>query len=367
MKMLKIKLIPGLMALLRTAKIRKARTASAGSEVQPDTIAAMAKRMHPEVIQLVVTAVRDETENVKTYRLGPEDGTSLPVFQAGQYISVKLDIGGSRVSRAYTISSAPYEAEGSGGYYEITVRSKENGFVSGAIWDTWKTGTRVSATGPHGEFYVSPLRDTNEIVAVAGGTGITPFRSMIRQFAKEEPRLSVTLLYGCKNGGDILFEREIDAIVNKNPERFRRVNTFEDCGGEAELRQGFIDAAFISANVENPENKTFFICGPPVMYGFLKKEFQKLGKLERKQLRYEVSGAPDNVTVYPGFDSSLEGKTFTARVIANGSEHEIPALATGAVAGSRGKSGVHPGFAVPERGMRYLPEQALRRRRVHHS
>jgi len=325
--MSKIKFVPGLMALLRTAEARKARTSAAGSELLPDTVAAMARRMHPETLKLIVTAMRSETDTVKTYRLGPEEGTTLPAFQAGQYISVKLEAGGSFVSRAYTISSAPYEAEGSGGYYEISVRRKENGLVSGAIWDTWTTGTRVSATGPHGDFYVSPLRDTNEIVAIAGGTGITPFRSMLKQFAKEESPLSVTLLYGCKNGSDILFENEIDEIVKQYPNRFKRANTFEDCGGNPQLRQGFIDGAFISANVESPESKTFFICGPPVMYGFLKKEFQKFGKLERKQMRYEVSGAPDDVTIYPGFNASLREKTFTAKVIVDGSEHEIPALA----------------------------------------
>ena len=105
--------------------------------------------------------------------------------------------------------------KGAGGYYEITVRRKEGGLVSCAIWDTWKEGTRVSATGPHGDFYVSPLRDTKEIVAIAGGAGITPFRSMMKQFAKEEPRLSVTLLYGCKDGDDVLFKKEIDTIVKE--------------------------------------------------------------------------------------------------------------------------------------------------------
>ena len=326
--MSKIKLVPGLFALLRMAKTRKTLKDAAGAEMQNDSVAAMARRMHPEALNLIVAAVRDETATVKTYRMKAEEGEALPVFQPGQYISVKLDIGGSHVSRAYTISSAPYEAEGDEGFYEITVRRKEGGLVSGAIWDAWQSGTRVSATGPHGDFYVSPLRDTNEIVAIAGGAGITPFRSMIKQFAKEEPQISVTLLYGCKNGEDILFEKEIDAIIKEYPDRFRRVNTFEDCKGAAVLRQGFIDADFISANVEKPEDKTFFICGPPVMYTFLKKAFQTIGKFERKQLRYEVSGAPDDVTLYPGFDASLEEKTFAAKVIVDDKTYEIPASAT---------------------------------------
>lgn len=326
--MSKVKLIPGLFALLRMAKSRKARINEADAGTRQDPVSEMAKRMHPEELKLTVTALRDETDTARTYKLQPEDGVTLPVFQAGQYISVKLEAGGSRVSRAYTISSAPYEAEGADGYYEITVRRKAGGFVSNVIWDSWTVGTSVAATGPHGEFYVSPLRDTNEIVAIAGGAGITPFVSMMKQFAKEEPRLSLTLLYGCKDCGDVLFEDEISKIIKAYPGRFRRVNTYEDNAGTPKLRKGFVDSEFIKASIEDPENKTYFICGPPVMYGFLKKEFLKVGSLERKQTRYEVSGAPDDVAVYEGFDKSLKGKTFTATVIVSGNAHKIPALAS---------------------------------------
>lgn len=326
--MSEIKLVPELFALLGMAKARKARIAAADAEQRDDPVSAMAKRMHPEELKLTISDIYGETETARTYRLAPLPGEALPVFQPGQYISIKLLVEGSRVSRAYTISSAPYKAEGKDGYYEITVRKKASGFVSSAIWDTWKVGGSVSATGPHGDFYVSPIRDTKEIVAIAGGAGITPFRSMMKQFAREEPELSVTLLYGCKDPNDVLFEKEIFDIVRSDPKRFIRINTYEDTSGQPELRKGFIDAALIRESVENPTNKTFFICGPPVMYNFLKKEFMKVGKLERKQTRYEVSGAPDDVTCIPGFSAAIKGKSFRLKVIISGTTHEIPAEAT---------------------------------------
>lgn len=200
--------------------------------------------------------------------------------------------------------------------------------MSGAIWDTWDAGNVISATGPHGEFYVSPIRDTKEIVAIAGGAGITPFRSMIRQFAREETELSLTILYGCKDKNDVLFEEEIEEFVKSDPKRFRRVNTYEDTLGDDGLRKGFIDAAFIKETIENPQEKTFFICGPTVMYGFLKKEFAKIGGLERKQLRFEVSGAPDDVGKIAGLDASVKGKTFRIKVIIDHVAHEINALSS---------------------------------------
>jgi len=327
LNMSKVKLIPGAFALLAALKDRKNRISSAGTGRAPDPVFEMAKRMHPDRLHLVVAGVRNETDTVKTFVLKAADGEQLPVFQPGQYISVKLDIDGSKVSRAYTISSAPYEAEGENGIYEIAVRQKENGLVSNAVWNSYQAGTALDATGPHGDFYWNPLRDTKQIVAIAGGAGITPFRSMIRQYAKEDPDLSVTLLYGCKNDRDILFGRELDAIIQEHPDQFKRVNTFESCDA-ADMRRGFIDAQFILDNVENPESKTFFICGPAIMYRFLRKEFAKIGKLERKQMRYEVSGTPDDVCAYADFDASLKGKEFALKVIMDDEVHELTASAT---------------------------------------
>lgn len=325
--MSKVKLIPGAFTLLSVLKDRKKRISAAGTGRTPDPVSEMAKRMHPDRLHLVVADVRNETDTVKTYVLRAAEGERLPVFQPGQYISLKLDIGGSKVSRAYTISSAPYEAEGENGVYEIAVRQKENGLVSNAVWNSYQAGTALDATGPHGDFYWNPLRDTKQIVAIAGGAGITPFRSMIRQYAKEDPDLSVTLLYGCKNEGDVLFGKELDAIIQAHPGQFNRVNTFESCDG-ADMRRGFIDAQFILDNVKNPESKTFFICGPSIMYRFLKKEFAKIGKLERKQMRYEVSGTPDDVCTCSGFDASLKGKAFSLKVVMDDEVHELTASAT---------------------------------------
>lgn len=325
--MSEIKLVPGLLALLRMAKSRKTRIASASTAIAKDPVTEMAHRMHPEALALIVTMVREETATVKTYRLQARNGLSLPVFQAGQYISMKLEIGGSQVSRAYTISSAPYEADGHDGCYDITVRRKAGGLVSGAIWDTWKPGTLVNATGPHGDFCISPLRDPDDIVAIAGGAGITPFLSMMKQFAKEEPRRSLTLLYGCRDDCDVLFDQAVGEIVQKYPERFKRVNTYEVCTEGSGLCQGFINAGFIQAHIKNPESKTYFICGPSVMYNFLKDEFPKLGQLARKQMRYEVSGAPDDVAQYPGFNAALQDSTFTATVMDGATTHMIPARA----------------------------------------
>ena len=322
--MSKIKLIPGLFALMRMAGARKKRIKQADTKHCHDIIGQIARQMHPESLSLVVNSVKVENESVRTYRLvSASDSTLLPVFQAGQYISIKLKIGMSQTSRAYTISSAPYEAESEDGYYEITVRRKPGGLVSGYIFDNWAEGVCVYATGPHGDFFYSPLRDYKDIVALAGGAGITPFRSMIKQFAQKEPEMNLTLLYGCKNEDDVLFESEIDEIIKTQHSRFRRVNVYE--AAPQGRPHGYLNAEFIKSNLEDMQNKTFFICGPAVMYEFLRKEFLKAGNLRRKQLRYEVGGAPDNVTKRKDWPANAECKTVQITVYIQNISYDIPA------------------------------------------
>ena len=137
-----IKLVPGLFALLRMRNDRVSRINAAPAERKPDPISEMARAMHPEELRLVVRSVTQENETARTYRLAaaaPAEPPALPVFQPGQYISVKLSIDGIQTSRAYTIASAPAEAggdsreaggpDGGSGFYEITVRRKPGGFA----------------------------------------------------------------------------------------------------------------------------------------------------------------------------------------------------------------------------------------------
>jgi len=272
---------------------------------------------------LAVESVRQENATVRTYRLKATEG-ALPYFLSGQYLSVKLRIGDTLTARTYTLSSAPFESEGPDGYYELSIRRKPNGFVSGHIFDNWQPGTLVSVTGPHGDCVYSPLRDTRNIVAVAGGTGMTPFRSMMKQLAQCEPGLHLTLLYGCRDPDDDLFAEELGALCERNPGRLKRVNTYEDNAGQ-NLRQGFVDADFIKSCVDNAGEKTYFICGPVAMYDFLKKEFPKLGVRERKQTRYEVCGIPEDVTRYPGYPADAIGRTVSLTIVTGHTETVIPA------------------------------------------
>ncbi|MBM4430257.1 MAG: hypothetical protein FJ026_07925 [Chloroflexi bacterium] len=118
---------------------------------------------------------------------GADAGTErLPFFRAGQYLSLKVAVDGVGVTRPYSIASAPYEALGKDGFYEMTIRQVADGFVTRHIWENWQVGTRVESSAPVGWFYYEPLRDAAKIVGLAGESGIrhsAPWTERLRMAA----------------------------------------------------------------------------------------------------------------------------------------------------------------------------------------
>lgn len=216
------------------------------------------RRLHPRRVSLKVTEIIEETESAKTLRFeSPDDG--FPCFRAGQYVNLFVDIDGVSTSRPYSISSAPGKP-----YWDLTVRRVQDGFVSGYLLDRVKVGDILESTGPSGTFYYEPLMDTGDLVFLAGGSGITPFASIIRE-AQKKPPFKVQLIYGSRDTSDIIFEEELQDLACSQPgfkADFVISEPAEDWAGPC----GFLDAEMISRLVGSVDGKTFYICGPEPMY-----------------------------------------------------------------------------------------------------
>ncbi|MDO9230642.1 MAG: FAD-binding oxidoreductase [Syntrophales bacterium] len=295
---------------------RQERIAKASAEpVRDDPANALARRLHPERIDLVITEIREETSSTRTFRLRPAPGaqTELPIFRAGQYLSLKVPVGDSWLTRPYSIASAPYEAGGADGFYEIAIRRKEGGFLTGRIWESWRAGTQITASGPHGTFYYEPLRDSPEIVALAGGSGITPIRSMLREAAAGRLDARITILYGTRRPDDIPFATELRELAARLPEKIRVAVVCSEpdeawCGPT-----GFLTAACIRDHAGDHAGKTFFLCGPAEMYRFLDQELAALG-IPRRRIRREVFGEEAAIAARPGFLLAAWEKSFSLTV-----------------------------------------------------
>ncbi|MFW9901632.1 MAG: ferredoxin--NADP reductase, partial [Candidatus Thorarchaeota archaeon] len=203
-----------LFAFTKLVPNRKKRIEKASNEpIKSDPINDLARMLHPERQYLIIDEIRDETKSAKTFKLVPdlELGTrKLAYFRAGQYLSLKVKVNGVEITRPYSISSSPSDALK--GFYNLTIRKEENGFLTNYIWDNWKLGTKIVSSGPEGFFYFDPLRDLKNIVGIAGGSGITPFRSLAKAIIEGIIDAKLTVLYGSSEEDDIIFYEEFKKL-----------------------------------------------------------------------------------------------------------------------------------------------------------
>ena len=268
----------------RQAKIEAApaKALPATDSYKPNEIA---KALHPGVQFLKVSKVIDHGCDAKTYWLeaDAEKGTkALAWFSAGQYLSVNLEIGSMKLSRPYSLSSSPRESME--GHYGLTIKRVEGGLASNYILDNWAVGTEVTASEPLGVFTYEPLRDAKTVIGIAGGSGITPFRSLAKAIADGDEDAKLILLYGSRTMADAIFQDEFMALQS---DKFQLVNVLSHETQEG-CEQGFITAELIKKYA--PEGDySLFLCGPQAMYNFVDKEIVTLG-LRRKFIRHELFG-----------------------------------------------------------------------------
>ena len=264
--------------------------------------------LHPERLKLSVADIIEETPSTKTLRLVSKDNY-LPPFLAGQYIALFLEVGGIRTSRPYSISSQPNQV----GYYDITIRRVENGLVSNYLLDEVKLGDTLISSGPAGNFYFNPLIHKKTTVCIAGGSGITPFMSMVREIVECGLDRTVYLFYGSRTSEDVIFGHEITRLADKF-ENIHFIPVIEKPAQAYDGACGFITCDVLREVLENIEDKSFFICGPQGLYDFCLPQVEELGVPKRK-IKQEMYGAPPNIEQYPGWPGDIQpDDTFSVKV-----------------------------------------------------
>ena len=273
----------------------------------------LASKLHPDYQELVVEKVIDHG-SAKQYVLGPnaKNGTKeLAYFRAGQYLSFLFDVNGKLTCRPYTICSNPKDAIAKKATYSILVKGVEGGDCSNYILENWKPGTEVIASPPIGNYYYTNLRDAKHVVALAGGSGITPFYSMAAAIDAGIEDFKLTILYGSRVSNDILLKDELAAIEKRCAGKVKVVHVLSD-----EKKKGY-ENGFITAEIikkyAGKGDYSVFVCGPPAMYTFTMKEVNKL-KLPLRRVRLEVPGEILDVKNLPGFKETKKGAKHTLTV-----------------------------------------------------
>jgi glycine betaine catabolism B len=274
--------------------------------------------LHPNRMTLRVLDIIDETPSTKTLRFVSQDGY-LPPFLSGQYIALFLDVNGVRTSRPYSLSSPPNQT----GYYDITVRRVEAGRASNYLLDEVRRGDIIECSGPSGHFYFNPVFHDATMVCIAGGSGVTPFMSMIREVVQCGLDRTLYLFYGNKTLNEAIFHDELSAISG----RFGTiiyVPVIEDPAVGYDGATGLMTGDLIGKTIGDPAQKTFYLCGPKGMYDFCVPELEGIG-IPMRKIRKEVYGPPAHIWEDPAWPREVKADD-RFRVSVAGAD-EIHALA----------------------------------------
>lgn len=297
-----------------------------------------AKKLHPDYQKMTIEKVVEHSgAEAKTFILSAD---TAAYFRAGQYLSVSLNIGDSVLTRPYSISSTPSLSKE--GRYSVTVRRTPDGFASDYILDNWKVGDTVTVSEPLGNFYYEGLRDETDVIALAGGSGITPFISMARAIADGDESFNLTILFGSRTENSILFKSELDEIAKKC-EKIKVVYVLSDEKKDG-YENGFINADIISKYAPAEKPYSVFMCGPEAMYLFAEKELEKPG-LDKKHIRRELLGVTKKIWEKADYPSEFKEKTFSAVIRQGSQEHTIPVAANEPVLAAIERAGI----AAPSR------------------
>ena len=324
---------------LGQVKLREKMIAEAPDELPTSIFNAniLAKKLHPNVQYAVVEKITEHVD-AKSYTLvaDAEKGSEqLAYFRAGQYVSIALDIGDAKLNKPYTIRSCPKDALK--GTYTITVKRTAKGFASDYILDNWQVGTKVKLSAPLGEFYHQELRDAKQVVALAGGSGITPFYSMAAAIADGTEDFSLTILYGSRTKDAILLRDELEAVAAASSGKVKVVHVLSDEEAEG-CEKGFITAELIKKYA--PEGDySVYLCGPKAMYKFMDAELPNLG-LKARRIRKELPGEYGDPTADTAYPKDAAGKTYQITVLIRGEAQTVSCRADQTLLDALEKAGI---------------------------
>jgi ferredoxin-NADP reductase len=204
----------------------------------------------------------DETPRCRSLELAPADWRG---HLAGQHVDVRLTAeDGYQAQRSYSIASAP-EDEG----LRLTVERIEDGEVSPYLADELAPGDELELRGPIGGYFVWEERLGGPLMLVAGGSGIVPFRAMLRHWAAGDRAVAPRLVYSARTREDLIYREELERLGAD----VRFTLTREAPSGWTGYR-GRIDRDLLAEVVWPPEETPLiYVCGPS---GFVETAAQAL-------------------------------------------------------------------------------------------
>jgi len=247
----------------------------------------------PGFRQMRVANIDKESDSVTSFILEPIDGQHLPVFQAGQFVVLRLlvDPGEPPVLRSYSLSDLP-----GADHFRISVKSELNGIGSSFLCNRAREGDVLEVTAPRGSFTLRP--GDSPVVLVSAGVGATPVMAMLHSLAAERSPREIWWIYGARNRVAHPFAEESRSLL-KQLSRGRGYIVYSGPAASDQVgadfdAPGHIDAALLE-RIGVSRNSDFYLCGPSSFLQNMRDGLQNWGVLAGN-VHTEIFGSLEAIT-----------------------------------------------------------------------
>ena len=234
----------------------------------------------PGFRQMRVARIHKESDSVTSFVLAPIDGQPLPVFQAGQFVVLRLlvDPDKSPVLRSYSLSDLP-----AADHFRISVKNELNGIGSSFLCNRAREGDVLDVSAPRGSFTLRPGQ--NPVVLLSAGVGATPVMSMLHALAAERSQREIWWIYGARNRAEHPFAEESRSLLKQLSRGrgyivYSRPAAIDQVGADFDA-PGHIDTALLE-KIGVPQGSDFYLCGPSSFLQNYARWAAKLGCARRE-------------------------------------------------------------------------------------
>ena len=243
--------------------------------------------------QMRVASIHKESDNVTSFVLAPVDGQPLPVFQAGQFVVLRLHLDPDKppVLRSYSLSDLP-----AADHIRISVKSELNGIGSSFLCNRAREGDLLDVSAPRGSF---TLRSSQSpVVLLSAGVGATPVMSMLHSLAAERSQREIWWIYGARNRVEHPFAEESRSLLKQLSRGrgyivYSRPGAIDRVGVDFDAH-GHIDTALLE-RIGVPQGGDFYLCGPSSFLQDMRDGLRKWGVLA-ENVHTEIFGSLEAMT-----------------------------------------------------------------------
>lgn len=232
----------------------------------------------------IARVVRETSDAVSLVLDVPAECSHRYRYEAGQFLTLRVRIDGRDLRRCYSMSSAPIDGE-----LRITVKRDPGGVVSNWLNDSARAGDELHAAPPEGRFVMrGDLSGATEVVAFAGGSGITPIMSLARA-ALADPDRRVRLFYANRSRESVIFADPLAELAARHADRLVLEHHYD-----AEV--GVVTPEAIESFIAPAGDAHYYVCGPTPFMDAVERTLLAAGvKESRVHLeRFTVATAADD-------------------------------------------------------------------------